>query len=78
MSASGFKQTYRWQLANVRFTPESRHSEAQEQVGLKKRTFATLRHPPSHPEHRSGVRGNFKAGVCRFHWAINAVITFFW
>ncbi len=29
-------------------------------------------------EQRSGVRGNFKAGVCRFHWAINAVITLFW
>ncbi len=30
MSASGYKQTYRGQLANVRFTPNSGHSDAQE------------------------------------------------
>ncbi len=29
MSAYGYKQTFRGQLANVRFTPESGHSEAQ-------------------------------------------------
>ncbi len=28
MSASGYKRTYSGKLANVRFTPESRHSEA--------------------------------------------------
>ncbi len=38
MSAYGYKQTYRGQLANVRFTPKSGHSEAQERIGLKKRT----------------------------------------
>ena len=38
MSAYGYKQTFRGQLANVRFTPESGHSEAQERFGLKKRT----------------------------------------
>ncbi len=30
MSAFGYKQTFKGQLANVRFTPESGHSEAQE------------------------------------------------
>ncbi len=39
MSAVGYKQTFIGQLANVRFTPESRHSDAQERVGLEKRTF---------------------------------------
>ncbi len=39
MSAFGYKQTYRGQLANVRFTPESGHSEAEERGGLKKRTL---------------------------------------
>ncbi len=39
MSAYGYKQTSRGQLANVCFTPESGHSEAQERFGLKKRTF---------------------------------------
>ncbi len=38
MSAFGYKQTSSGQLANVRFTPESGHSEAQERLGLKKRT----------------------------------------
>ncbi len=38
MSAYGYKQTYRGQLANVCFTPNSGHSEAQERVGLKKQT----------------------------------------
>ncbi len=39
MSATGYKRTYSGQLANVRFTPESGHSEAQERLGLKKRTL---------------------------------------
>ncbi len=39
MSAFGYKRTYSGQLANVRFTPESGHSEAQERVGLKKRAL---------------------------------------
>ncbi len=39
MSASGYKRTYSGQLANVRFTPNSGHSEAQERVGLKKRAL---------------------------------------
>ncbi len=39
MSASGYKQTSRGQLANVCFTPKSGHSEARERVGLKKRTL---------------------------------------
>ncbi len=43
MSASGYKQTYSGQLANVRFTPESGHSEAQERFGLKKRTSRVMK-----------------------------------
>ncbi len=39
MSAYGYKRTYSGQLANVRFTPESGHSEVQERVGLKKQTL---------------------------------------
>ncbi len=39
MSASGYKRTSRGQLANVRFTPESRHLDEQERAGLKKRTL---------------------------------------
>ncbi len=39
MSAYGYKRTYSGQLANVRFTPESRHSDAQERFGLKKQTL---------------------------------------
>ena len=39
MSAVGYKQTYSEQLANVRFTPESGHSEAQERLRLRKRTL---------------------------------------
>ncbi len=39
MSACGYKQTFSGQFANVCFTPNSGHSEAQERVGLKKRTF---------------------------------------
>ena len=37
MSAYGYKQTSSGQLANVRFAPESGHSDAQERLGLKKR-----------------------------------------
>ncbi len=46
MSAFGYMQTSREQLANVRFTPESGHSETQVRFGLKKRTlvkFAAIR-----------------------------------
>ncbi len=39
MSAYGYKQTSRGQLANVCFTPNSGHSEAQVRLGLKKRTL---------------------------------------
>ncbi len=47
MSACGYKQTSRAQLANVRFAPESGHSEAQERFGLKKRTFNVCLTPES-------------------------------
>ncbi len=47
MSASGYKQTFRGQLANVRFTPKSGHSDAQERVGLKKRTLNVCFTPES-------------------------------
>ncbi len=39
MSASGYKQTLWGRAWNVRFAPKSGHSEAQERVGLKKRTL---------------------------------------
>ncbi len=39
MSAFGYKRTCSGQLANARFTPESRHSEAQERFGLKMRSL---------------------------------------
>ncbi len=39
MPANDPKRTYRGWLANVRFTPDSGHWDAQERVGLKKRTF---------------------------------------
>ncbi len=38
MSASGYKQTCGEVGDYVRFAPKSGHSEAQERVGLKKRT----------------------------------------
>ncbi len=41
-SASGYKQTSRGLRQSVRFTPESRHSEAQERLGLKKRTLGEV------------------------------------
>ncbi len=47
MSASGYKQTYSGQLANVRFTPESGHSETQERLGHKKRTLDVCFTPES-------------------------------
>ncbi len=55
MSAYGYKQTSRGQLANVCFTPESRHSEAQERVGLEKRTLDVRLAPESGPN--STLRG---------------------
>ncbi len=39
MSAYGYKRTLWDRASNVRFTPESGHSDAQERVGLKKRTL---------------------------------------
>ncbi len=47
MSASGYKQTYSGQLANVRFTPESGHSDAQERMGPKKRSLDVRSYPIS-------------------------------
>ncbi len=47
MSASGYKQTSRGPLANVCFTPESRHSDTQKRFGLKKRTFDVRLAPES-------------------------------
>ncbi len=38
MSAYGYKRTLCGRAWNVRFTPESGHSEAQERLGLKKQT----------------------------------------
>ncbi len=39
MSVVGYKQTLSAHPWNVRFTPNSGHSEAQERLGLKKQTF---------------------------------------
>ena len=47
MSAFGYKQTSRGLGQNVRFTPKSGHSEAQERVGLKKRTLDVCFAPES-------------------------------
>jgi hypothetical protein len=47
MSAYGYKQTSSPYLANVRFTPESRHSEAQERLGFKKQTSNVRYYPES-------------------------------
>jgi hypothetical protein len=47
MSAYGYKRTYSGQLANVRFTPNSGHSEAQARFGLKKRTSNVCLTPES-------------------------------
>jgi hypothetical protein len=47
MSASGYKQTYSGQLVNVRFTPNSGHSDEQERFGLKKRTLDVCLAPSS-------------------------------
>ncbi len=43
----GYKQTFQTHPANVRFTPESGHPEAQERVGLKKRTSNVRSTPKS-------------------------------
>ncbi len=47
MSASGYKQTFGEVCQRVRFTPKSGHSEAQERVGLKKRTLDVRLTPKS-------------------------------
>ncbi len=47
MSASGYKRTYSELLANVRFTPNSGHSEAPERVGRKKQTLDVRLAPKS-------------------------------
>ncbi len=39
MSAYGYKRTLWDRAPNVRFTPESGHSQAQERFGLKKQTL---------------------------------------
>ncbi len=39
MSAFGYKQTFGGQLANVRFTSNSGHSDVQKRLGLKKQTL---------------------------------------
>jgi hypothetical protein len=40
MTAYGYKRTFLGVRQRVRFTPDSRQSDAQERLGLKKRTFA--------------------------------------
>ncbi len=52
MSESGYKRTFRGLHNYVRFTPESGHSEAQERLGLKKRTSNVCFAPES--GHRGG------------------------
>ncbi len=49
MSASGYKQTFGGGSGYVRFTPESGHSDAQERVGLEKRTLDVRLAPESGP-----------------------------
>ncbi len=47
MSASGYKRTLWGGALGVRFTPESRHSDAHERAGLQKRTFSVCFTPKS-------------------------------
>jgi len=47
MSAFGYKQTLKGPRRYVRFTPNSGHSEAQERVGLEKRTLDVRLEPES-------------------------------
>ncbi len=54
MSASGYKQTFQGVSQNVRFTPNSGHSEAQERFGLKKQT-SNVRFAPN-SEHKWVLR----------------------
>ncbi len=60
MSAYGYKRTYGEVPQRVRFTPESRHSDTQERLGLKKRTLDVRFAPESgHSNHDSG------SGTCQ-------------
>ncbi len=61
MSASGYKRTYNGQLANVRFTPVSGHSEAQERLGLKKRALDVRFTPKS--GHSPDIRALLLSGT---------------
>ncbi len=55
MSASGYKRTL-WSAAwSVRFAPKSRHSDAQERLGLEKRTLDVRLAPKS--GHKRVCRG---------------------
>ncbi len=47
MSAYGYKRTLLGRASNVRFTPKSGHSEAQERLRLKKRTLDARLAPKS-------------------------------
>ncbi len=47
MPVFGYKRTFREVRQRVRFTPESGHSEAQERLGLKKRTLNVCFAPDS-------------------------------
>ncbi len=61
MSAFGYKRTYNGQLANVRFTPVSGHSEAQERLGLKKRSLDVRFTPKS--GHSPDIRALLLSGT---------------
>ncbi len=83
MSACGYKRTYSGQLANVRFTPESGHSEAQERVGLKKRTLDVRFAPNSGrnwvTEFMSAYDPKRTLALLGAHWrGRNRVILLFW
>ncbi len=47
MSASGYKRTLLGRVSEVRFTPNTRHSEVQERFALKKRTLNVCLTPDS-------------------------------
>ncbi len=64
MSASGYKRTLWGRASNVRFTPESGHSEAQERFGLKKRTSNVRFLSPA----RSYASECLLSGVKRTFW----------
>ena len=61
MSACGYKRTLWDRASNVRFTPVSGHSEAQERLGLKKRALDVRFTPKS--GHSPDIRALLLSGT---------------